>query len=150
LPKGGRERIPVGVGESTTPVSLADVAPSVLSYLGLEVPASMDGRRDLLTAAGDGGEVYATLNQIGAFRATLIQGRKKVILLVKGEELEVEYYDLAADPGELRPLPLDARGEELKNRLLEWVEHKEVSAGLSAETSALFGGRDELRALGYM
>ena len=64
--------------------------------------------------------------------------------------MKVEYYDLDADPGELRPLPLDAHGEELKGRLLTWVRQKNVTAGLSADTSALFGGRDELGAVGYM
>ena len=149
LPKEDRERLPGG--ESAALVSQVDVAPSVLSYLGLEVPASMEGRRDLLAVAGAGNdEVYATLNQAGAFRAALIQGRKKVIILMQDGELKVKYYDLDADPGELRPLPLDAHGEELKGRLLAWVQQKNVTAGLSAETSALFGGRAELRALGYM
>lgn len=149
LPKEDRERLPGG--ESAALVSLVDVAPSVLSYLGLEVPASMEGRRDLLAVAGAGNdEVYTTLNQTGAFRAALIQGRKKVIILMRDGELKVEYYDLDADPGELRPLPLDAHGEELKGRLVAWVQQKNVTGGLSAETSALFGGRAELRALGYM
>jgi len=149
LPEGGRGRFPVGA--SAAPVSLVDVAPSVLNYLGLEVPASMDGRRDILTAGApaDAG-VYATLNQIGTFRASLVRGRKKVIVIMKDGEPEVEYYDLDADPGELQPSPLDAAGKEMKKRLLAWVEEKEVTAGLSAETPALFGGRDELRALGYM
>jgi arylsulfatase A-like enzyme len=149
LPDEGRDRRPPG--ESAAPVSLADLAPSVLSYLGLEVPASMDGRPDVLTAGvPDDAPVYATLNQIHTFRASLVQNRKKVILIMKGAELEMEYYDLETDPGELRPLPLDAEGEALKQRLLSWVEQKGVARGLSAETSALFGGREELRALGYM
>lgn len=149
LPKEGRERPPAG--ESSIPVSLADVAPSVLSYLGLEIPASMDGRRDLLAPSGpQGGPVYITLNQIGAFRAGIIEGGKKVIVRMGDNDLAVEYYDLNSDPGELRPLPLDAEGEQLKNKLLHWIESKGVQAGISGEAPSLFGGRDELRALGYM
>jgi arylsulfatase A-like enzyme len=149
LPKGSRERFPAG--ESAIPVSQVDVAPSVLSYLGLEVPASMDGRRDLLAPSGPGaGPIYVTLNQIGVFRAAIVEGGKKVIVTIRDDGVTFQYFDLTSDPGELRPLPLDAEGEVLKNRLTAWIERQGVPGEISGKAPALFGGREELRALGYM
>jgi hypothetical protein len=61
-----------------------------------------------------------------------------------------EYYDLSADPGEQRPLPLDEEGKRLRTRLLGWLDERDVSRERGAGGRPLFGDRADLRALGYM
>jgi len=149
LPGAGRSRPRVGV--VPTPVSLVDVAPSVLNYLGLPVPPTMEGRQDLLTGSPpEAREVYATLNRAVNMLAALAEGDKKVIAKIKGDNAEIEYFDLKEDPTEQRPLPLDDEGRRLKDKLLKWVDERDVSRGIDAGDASLFGERADLRALGYM
>jgi hypothetical protein len=82
--------------------------------------------------------------------AALVERDKKVIAKIKGEDTEIEYFDLKADPAEQRPLPLDDDGERLKEKLLKWVEDRDVSREISVGDTSLFGERADLRALGYM
>lgn len=149
LPDAGRSR--PRAGAVSAPVSLVDVAPSVLNYLGLPVPPTMEGRQDLLTGnPPEDRTVYVTLNRAANMLAALAEGDKKVIAKIKEDRADVEYYDLRADPGEQRPLPLDDDGERLKEKLLKWVEERDVSREIGAGDASLFGERADLRALGYM
>lgn len=149
LPAAGGSRLRVGV--VPTPVSLVDVAPSVLNYLGLPVPPTMEGRQDLLTGnPPEERDVFVTLNRAANMLAALAEGDKKVIAKIKGAHTEVEYFNLKADPAEQRPLPLDDEGRRLKDKLLKWVEERDISGGIDAGDTSLFGERADLRALGYM
>ena len=149
LPDARHSRPRVGV--VPTPVSLVDVAPSVLNYLGLPLPPTMEGRQDLLTGnPPEEREVFATFNRAANMLAALAEGDKKVIAKIRGTHTEVEYFDLKADPAEQRPLPLDDEGRRLKDKLLKWVEERDISRGLDAGDTSLFGERADLRALGYM
>jgi arylsulfatase A-like enzyme len=140
-----------GVSEEPAPVSLVDVAPSVLNYLGLAVPPTMEGRQDLFEATSqEKREVFMTLNLAENLLAAVVGGDKKVIAKIKGREAEIKYFDLAADPKEQNPLAPDDDGERLKNRLLEWVRQRDVSGAFGEGDASLFGDREDLRALGYM
>ncbi len=139
------------VGSVPAPVSLVDVAPSVLDYLGLPVPPTMEGRQDLLTGDPPGDRpVYVTLNRAVNMLAALVEGDRKIIANIKNDTAKIEYFNLQTDPGEQRPLPLDADGERLKEKLLKWVGERDVSGGSEAADTSLFGERADLRALGYM
>ncbi|MEE9456620.1 MAG: sulfatase, partial [bacterium] len=139
------------VGVVPAPVSLVDVAPSVLNYLALPVPPTMEGRQDLLTGNPPADRaVYLTLNRAANMLAALVERDKKVIAKIKGEYTEIKYFDLKADPAEQRPLPLDDDGERLKEKLLKWVEDRDVSREIGVGDTSLFGERADLRALGYM
>jgi arylsulfatase len=147
---GARGRRP-RVGVVPAPVSSVDVAPSVLNYLALPVPPTMEGRQDLLTGnPPEDRAVYITLNRAANMLAALVERDKKVIAKIKGEDTEIEYFDLKADPEEQRPLPLDDEGERLKEKLLKWVEERDVSREIGVGDTSLFGKRADLRALGYM
>ncbi len=149
LPGAGRTS--PGAREEPMPVSLVDVAPSVLNYLTLPLPGTMEGRKDLLTAdCPEEREVFMTLNRAGSMLAAVVEGDKKVIAKIKGREAEIEYFDLSSDPREQKPLATDASGERLKNRLLEWVRERDLSGAFGAGDASLFGRREDLRALGYM
>jgi arylsulfatase A-like enzyme len=149
LPKPDRTH--VTVGETSSPVSLVDVAPSVLNYLGLPVPPSMEGRVDILSGEiPPDREVFVILNSPEYLTAALIVGDKKVIATLDGDDVRTEYYDLSADPGEQKPLPLDEEGKRLRTRLLGWLDERDVSRERGAGGTSLFGDRADLRALGYM
>jgi len=149
LPKPDRTH--VTVGEKSSPVSLVDVAPSVLRYLSLPVPPTMEGREDILSGEIPGDrQVFVILNSLEYLTAALIVGDKKVIMTLEGGDVRTEYYDLSADPGEQRPLPLDEQGERLQTELREWLDGLDVTREGGAADTSLFGDRADLRALGYM
>lgn len=150
LPKNDRKR--PAVPHVSAPISLIDIAPSTLTYLGLPVPGTMEGRTDIITGGVSADrEVYASLwHPDGPFLATLVEGDKKIIQKIKGGETTFEYFDLTADPGEQNPLPLDAVGEELKDRIAVWVRAHVDFRESGADEAQLFGDRADLKALGYV
>jgi hypothetical protein len=149
LPKADRNH--PRVNEISSPVSLVDVAPSVLSYLGLPVPPTMEGREDILSGeVPRDREVFVILNCPEYLTVALIVGDKKVFATLDGDDVRTEYYDLSADPGEQRPLPLDEEGKRLRTRLLGWLDERDVSRERGDGGRPIFGDRADLRALGYM
>jgi hypothetical protein len=149
LPMSDREN--VNARENSYPVSLVDVAPSVLGYLGLPVPSTMEGRNDIFYGEIPGErEIFVALNCPAYLTAAVIAGDKKVITTLEGGDAHSEYYDLSNDPGEQKPLPWDAEGELLKRNLLNWLDERNVVREEGAERLSPFGDRADLRALGYM
>jgi len=67
-------------------------------------------------------------------------------LIVAHDEPEApgEYYNLADDPAETRPLPEDARAAALRAALREWNAAGKGGSALAAADAA------DLRALGYI
>jgi arylsulfatase A-like enzyme/Tfp pilus assembly protein PilF len=99
------------------PVSLLDVAPTILDAAGIPRPAQMRGRS--LLSAGEDREIYSeslyARNHFGcATLRSLRVGRYKYI-----ESPKPELYDLASDPNEMRNLYVQerARGSALAQRL---------------------------------
>jgi tetratricopeptide (TPR) repeat protein len=138
----------VAAGDRQQPVSIVDVAPTVLWLAGLIVPAGMQGR-DLFTGPADAHEVYAeTLypQTLGwSSLSALVEDRWKVIAPDGGGE---ELYDLERDPGE---------GENASARRPEVVQAAatRLSAIRKSETAASASSpsadaQDRLRALGYV
>jgi arylsulfatase A-like enzyme len=150
LPENDRGLLPAE--RVSTPMSLVDVAPSTLAYLGFPIPDTMEGRTDTIVGtAPEGREVYATLwHPDGYFMAALAQNDKKAIDTIKGGEATFGYFDLAADPGEHDPLPLDAEGEGLKARVAAWVRDHVDFRESGADETLIFGDRADLKALGYV
>ena len=138
----------VPVGEHRRPVSIVDVAPTVLRLAGLAVPAGMQGR-DLLSQPGGPHEVYAeTLypQTMGWSALTsLVEDRWKVIV---PEDAGEELYDLERDPAERenasgkRTEVVQAAGSRLA--AIKRAEAAPAFAPSSAEA------QERLRALGYV
>ena len=134
--------------EHRRPVSIVDVAPTVLRLAGLAVPGGMQGR-DLLLGPGDAHEVYAeTLypRTLGWSALTaLVEDRWKVIAPEGGGE---ELYDIATDPVERenaagrRPEVVQAAVSRLA--AIRRAEAAPASAPANAEA------QERLRALGYV
>jgi arylsulfatase A-like enzyme len=89
-------------------VTLADVAPTVLDLLGLEIPRSMQGESllPLVTAPDDERfrrPAIARANEATA-RESISVGRWKLVRAVGGPESVAALFDLEDDPGETRDL----------------------------------------------
>jgi len=137
----------VQVGEHREPVSLVDVAPTLLKLAGLRVPGGMQGR-DLFGPLAGTLETYAetTYPQVAGWSplAALVEERWKIIAPEDGGE---ELYDLAADAPE--------RDNEASRRPATVQGGLSRIAALrgSASTSTVTPGaeaQERLRALGYV
>jgi arylsulfatase A-like enzyme len=150
LPESDRSLFPAR--RASAPISLTDVAPSTLTYLGFPVPGTMEGRRDIIVgAAPEGRGVYSTLwHPDGYFLAMLTKADRKIIQKIEDGETTFEYFDLVADPGEQTPLPLDAVGERLRDELTAWIPGHVDLRESGAEETSTFGDRADLKALGYV
>lgn len=137
------------------PVSLVDIAPTVLAAVDVSAPPAMTGRPlpkgDV--AARDRRPLFSAYeyddNQF--YRAAALQiGRWKLVRRRLGQEGEfvVELFDLELDPWEVEPIHNQIEREAaMLQQLLEWLEAPVPTGGeqlpLAAETL------DDLRALGY-
>jgi arylsulfatase A-like enzyme len=136
--------------------SLVDVAPTILQWAGLDVPASMHGR-SLLRASGEREAYGETDHTIDGTRKLFLRGgagRWKGILSLardSGALTREEWYDLAADPGETRSNPAAAAGalDGLRQRALaRWRTDREGASGPAVALTP--EQKERLRALGYV
>jgi arylsulfatase A-like enzyme len=140
----------------TSPASLLDVAPTVLAWAGLPVPAAMRGRS--LLGPGVIREAYGeTDHTVDGTRKLFLRGgekRWKAILSLDPKDASVrkeEWYDLAVDPGESRSTPPPPAVADPARRLA--LERWKVARGLGAGAPAVMLSpeqRERLRALGYV
>ena len=141
------------------PVSLVDVAPTILAAAGVDPPADWPGR-DLARAFGDGGlprvPVFADLRYTSIRRA-VIDGDWKAIFTFRRRRPEPawrELYDLASDPLELHdrtaadPDRVDSmwRRLESRQRLDGQIRLRFGRARIQHDEAA----ERQLRALGYL
>jgi arylsulfatase A-like enzyme len=146
-----------------TPVSLLDVAPTLLDFLGIQAPPNLDGR--VLDLEGEvlEGPVYSETYNPQIHRPgrahpislrAIVSGRWKLVL--DGIGGRATLYDLAADPGERagRPAWGHPRGESLERELRDWARRMSRKRGLGPAPNAeeLFTPeqRENLEALGYL
>jgi arylsulfatase A-like enzyme len=143
-----------GSGVSDAAVGLVDLAPTVLGHLGLDVPASMQGRD--ITAAARGGKwdfpAFAGSSMLEGMRryAVVYEGRK----LILGHEqgwAQAEFYDLVADPGEsYQAEKFRPEYAELERLLRNWLE-RNLEFSKRFERAVVSGAlRDHMRAVGYI
>ena len=151
-----------------TPVSLVDLAPTLLGLAGIEPPSGLDGKDfsslwkggspDFFTERYLYGEASGGLQHeehmpgvYPTFRS-IRQGRFKLVESTQGTETEYELYDVQDDPGETNDL---ARLEEDRAAALARELGKRparpgesIKAGKEVELDA--AEIDRLRALGYV
>jgi arylsulfatase A-like enzyme len=142
------------------PVSLVDLAPTVLEFFGVPPPPSFQGQSLLALAQGQAAEprdVFAetTLGLDKRHRLAVRRGPLKTILVMprapaEARVLSEERFDLAADPGERRPLPPSPAHDALRGAGLSFMAQARGTKAppellpLSPETL------EKLRALGYV
>ncbi len=146
--------------------SCIDVAPTILRFLGVEVPPTMPGF-DLRRPAAIPAEriVYSEAGQLKHQWRTAIRGDDKWVVLVEGgtrKPVHGYYHDLAADPGELVPRPWRIKPPPVE--LLKLVQDDPDPGGIPLDAKAgiqidapKVDGRNvspqamaHLRALGYV
>ena len=134
------------------PVSLIDVAPTLLDIAGIEAPASFHGRS--LVPALEGAllpdvpviaELFEGGNEPPRQRLAVIRGSEKVVENMEGR---LHRFDLDRDPHQTNPLAVDP--DQLSALLGDWApviarsrETPTEAPLLSPET------REQLRVLGY-
>lgn len=148
--------IPAGV-RVERPVSLIDVAPTLLDLVGLDIPASYRGTSlmKLLTASDADFPASPVYTQLLAQHPSteyefygVFEDKRKVIRRVPldGTSAELEIYDLANDPGERSPLEAAGSVAHLVP-LLEAQERETVDAETKDLTAE---DLEQLKALGYV
>ncbi len=136
-----------------TPVSHADVVPTLLALAGVPAVPALTGRSLALAPDGEPTRgdhaLVELLYRYGEARA-LVQGTQKLVQLHDGDRRQSLLFDLASDPFEARPAPSDgpvgaALAAELERRLA--VAARDRSAGSDAAPDD--DARTRLRDLGY-
>lgn len=140
-------------------VSLLDVAPTILDFLGLQPPAAWSGRSllPLLRGEGETGERPFFGESLIYYeeKKSVRQGRYKYIYTPRSGADEL--FDLEADPGErvnrVGELP-DIAGRLRESLLAHLARQEELARALSrastAEAEVDEKQLEELRALGYI
>ena len=136
--------------------TLLDVAPTVLTWAGVPVPAPMQGR-SLLTRGADRegyGETDHTVDRTHKLFLRAGAKRWKAILSLDREGESVrreEWYDLSVDPGESRSVaPPPATADAMRRLARErWQAARRRGAGAPAVNLSP-EQRERLRALGYV
>jgi arylsulfatase A-like enzyme len=139
-------RVPLAVrfnkltsGRVTSRVSLVDVTPTIFDAVGLPIPAGLDGQsllaplapRNLFAEArGNSGMSLRADNNGGLWRC-VIRGDRKMMAKVNksGPIREQLAFDLARDPGELKPLPIN-NGDPLFRALADFIARDPDPSGL--------------------
>lgn len=135
------------------PASLADVMPTVLDALGLEIPAGTDGGALLGLALGGpapGRPVYAEsyLPRLQFRFHELVALRRGTLKYIEAPTPEM--YDLATDPDETRNLAaVHPDRADLAERLVEFVAAADPQASVRASGRLDAEAEARLRSLGY-
>ncbi|MEA3399783.1 MAG: sulfatase [Armatimonadota bacterium] len=109
------------------PVSLLDVAPTVLELCGLDVPKAMHGRSIAPLISGQSAlpdkRIWLEGCCHGCIRKGVLSGRYKLLYYVSAQRFEL--YDLRKDPGEhhnIHGLPHAPDTSAMEQDLLAWTE----------------------------
>ncbi len=148
-------RYPEGEGgRSDAPVGLIDMAPSILAYLGVDAPSSMQGRDIRVAARGEEGDkaVFAGSSMLkGQRQYTAVYKGRKLIIGHWDDWSKAEYFDLVTDPGEQDPIGLfDPSREKLEGMLKGWMEGNIEFAKQFERAGVSNAVRDQMRAVGYI
>ncbi len=134
-------------GSIDSPVGLVDVMPTLLELAGAEPVPGVQGESLAPLLAGGRARERSIFSQAEEAVAVRTSTRK----LIRHEDGRIEFYDLAADPGERQPLPCEAACRDLARRLGAFREAMIAAAAVPPGTAAMDAEDVEaLRALGYL
>jgi len=149
----------VAARREPAPVSLLDVAPTVLSWAGMPLPSSFQGK-SLLSALPGERESYGETDHTvdGSHKLFLRAGaaRWKTILSLdsSGESVRAEeWFDLAGDPSEKRSaMPAATAADAIRARAIaRWKAGRSAGTAAGSKPVCLSAEQKErLRALGYV
>ncbi|UCG32198.1 MAG: sulfatase [Phycisphaerales bacterium] len=131
-------------------VESVDLAPTILSYLGLAIPLAFEGRdlMPMFRGQSEGREVVFSESWGWRTIKSIRTERWKLLWKIKADRFKL--YDLEADAGELRDVSAEHPEvtERLKARLLKWADVEENPVRENPELDEEM--RERLRSLGYM
>ncbi len=142
----------VSVGVDTTLARQIDIAPTVLGFLGVTVPASWEGRN----LRGDGEPVKTSMaeeDHEGNVLSSVREGTRKLIVANDANPrglAPIELYDLAHDPGEAKVLRDDVQVDALRQTLDRIKSDAKRGGAASAIRPVDAAVESELRSLGYV
>jgi arylsulfatase A-like enzyme len=148
-------------GASDEPVSLIDIFPTLLDLIGLEAEDGVDGISLWPVISSQGRDALPdryvfseTITQRADYLGA-IKGEKKLMrTAVEGRGIEWRFYDLAADPGERRPMDREAAGEDaevFEGAIERHLEERTVDLdGQGIEVTPSADEIRQLRELGYL
>jgi arylsulfatase A-like enzyme len=142
----------VSAGVDETLARQIDVAPTVLGFLGVTVPASWEGRN----LRGDGEPVKASMaeeDHEGNVLSSVREGPRKLILANDANPrglAPVELYDLAHDAAEAKVLRDDVQVDALRMTLDRLKSDAKRGGAASATRPVDAAVESELRSLGYV
>jgi arylsulfatase A-like enzyme len=150
-------RVPgVSARRETAQVSILDLAPTVLDWVGAARPPSLQGR-SLLAALDEResyGETNHTLDRTRKLFLRAGQSRWKAIFTLSTDGAELrreEWYDLAADPRELRSVPPPSSvADPIRARALARWRADRAGRPAAPEVQLTPEQRERLKALGYV
>lgn len=130
-----------------SPVQNLDLVPTVLDYLGIEVPTRFEGRSLRAMIEGVEGNARPEIQYaIQGAQRSAADGRYKLIEdLAAGKQA---LYDLKADPGETKDVLAAERRAyaPLRDALAKWLAKSEGRGTADASRAA----QEKLRSLGYI
>jgi arylsulfatase A-like enzyme len=129
-----RDHMPAGKSDPTSPVSGADIVPTVCDYAGVKPPPNMRGRslRPLVEGKATAHDQFV-VSEIPVDVARVVRSRRYKYVTFAADRTE-QLFDMTADPGETRNLASDsahaAALAEHKKLLLDWERRLDVAPGL--------------------
>jgi arylsulfatase A-like enzyme len=151
--------VPAGV-RIAAPVSLVDLAPTLLALAGLEVPAGVEGRSlfpALWAGAPPAGPVFAETSSRylsrGEHHRAAYDGSLRLIRVTDpdGGVRAEAYYDAASDPGEERPLDGPVTAGLAPRALAEALDdYARRAVPVREGRDAVVPDLEAMRALGYV
>ncbi len=139
----------------TTPVSIVDVAPTLLRLCNLSVPAGMQGRnREAAVLGQDGGS--ATPIYLESYYPLLHLGWNPLRGLVMGEQKYIEaprreFYDLATDPAERHNVEATHQAPMAAfQEVLDTLVRRHSAVSQSARTAVDPATAETFASLGYL
>ena len=139
-------------------VQQIDLLPTLLDYIGLPIPAGVEGRSFLPllspgpSATGQSSRAFSFLHLDGAQYRSLVDGDWKLVqrLSDEGEASQSGLFDRRSDPGEARNQILD---NPIRSRYMELILDAKMAEGslLTTEEAVLDEETESaLKALGYL
>jgi len=137
-----------------SPVSLVDIAPTILQLGGYPEPVTMDGVSLVPLLEGDRGRDFVFSRRTkGGLRLFSIRS-ERYHLIWDGSTDETSFYDLAADPHEHADLSPSGTPMEsaMRERLAQWVEAHDRALEAKRRNDVVIDPDllRSLRALGYL
>ncbi len=150
--KPGDARLPAGV-RTERPISLVDLAPTLLELAGIPVPEELDGQ-SIFSASDEPRVVLAGLRLDGRHLLAAVDGHDKLVWDLRSDRRQL--YDLSGGRPELWPLEVgdDPRRQAASSRLAAAIETSVARPGRALDKSR--AGKlpeaveESLRALGYL